>query len=64
MIPAGIKLVFSICGWILIIVAYVAVLLALPFSACVCVKVIAAEGEKKALESLNEAANMIADSPC
>ncbi|VDN87989.1 unnamed protein product [Brugia pahangi] len=27
-------------------------------------KVIAAEGEKKASESLNEAANMIAESPC
>ncbi|VDM15405.1 unnamed protein product [Wuchereria bancrofti] len=27
-------------------------------------KVIAAEGEKKASESLNEAANIIAESPC
>ncbi|VDO57537.1 unnamed protein product, partial [Brugia timori] len=40
MIPATIKLELGICGWILIIVAYIVVFLTLPFSACACIKVV------------------------
>ncbi|KAK6114100.1 Erythrocyte band 7 integral membrane protein [Brugia pahangi] len=35
-----IKLELGICGWILIIVAYIVVFLTLPFSACACIKVV------------------------
>lgn len=39
MISANIKVEIGVCGWILIIAAYIVVFLTLPFSVCACIKV-------------------------